>query len=224
VVHNKILRSLRCNPAVPAHTVHPVTEEREQISELAYHLVRSGFLDRNDAISEIIEIVDAPDWLTAFTAEAVDAALAAHHNDEMRWGLTDNDRLARAGMALEANGIVFRENFTCCQTCGFGEIADEIDETIELGANVRGFSFFHWQDTEGAVNGHGLCLSYGAVGDYANGGYEAAALAIAHEITESLAREGLNASWSGDLARRISFDIIWQRRRFTAPPMAELDA
>jgi hypothetical protein len=224
VVHDKFLTILRCSAARTAHTVHGVTEEREQISELAYHLVRAGFLDRNDAISEIIEIVDAPDWLTDFTAEAVDAALAAHHHDEMRWGLTDNDRLARAGMALEANGIVFRENFTCCQTCGFGEIADEIDETMVLGSNVRGFSFFHWQDTEGAVNGHGLCLSYGAAGDFSNSSYEAAALAVAHEITEALAREGLNASWSGDLARRISFDMIWQRRRFTAPPMAELDA
>jgi hypothetical protein len=207
-----------------ASYIATVTEEREQISELAYHLVRAGFLDREGAIAEIVEIVDADPAMQIFAIEAVDAALAAHHADENHWSLTDNDRLARTGLALEANGIVFRENFTCCQTCGFGEIGDQIDEAAELGAHVRGFSFFHWQDTESAVNGHGLCLSFGAVGDYDFGGYEEAALAIAREITEALVREGLNATWPEDLSRRISFDMRWQRRRFTAPPMVELDA
>jgi hypothetical protein len=197
--------------------------EREQITELAYHLVRSGYLDRDDTVSEIIEIVDADDPESiAFAGEAVDAAFQAHAADEHRWELTDNDRISRAALALEANGVVFRENFTCCQTCGFGEIGDEIRGAAELGSNVRGFAFFHWQDTESAVNGHGLCLSYGAVGDHdGDDAYNAASLEVGHEVADALTREGLAVTWSGALTRRISLSVRWRRRRFTAPPLVD---
>jgi hypothetical protein len=140
------------------------------------------------------------------------------------WDITDNDRLARAAMSLEANGIVFRENFTCCQTCGFTEIGEEVRATQALGSPIRGFVFFHWQDTESAVTGHGLHLSFGAIGSFDEATYETAACAVAHEVTDSIVREGLSASWGGSLTSRIAVEFTWQRRRFTAPPLVELDA
>jgi hypothetical protein len=199
--------------------------ELEQITELAYHLVRAGYLDRDDTVSEIIEIVDADDAASiAFTGDAVDAAFEAQAADESRWELTDNDRISRAALALEANGIVFRENFTCCQTCGFGEIGDEIRRAAQLGSNVRGFTFFHWQDTESAVNGQGLCLSFGAVGELSEVDYPAAALAIGREVTDALLREGLEVRWPEALTRRIALTVRWRRRRFTAPPLVDVTA
>lgn len=196
-----------------------MTADREQLSELAYHLVRAGYGDRDDAVAEVIEILDVAGPDLAFAGEAVDTALEAVRDEENHWELTDNDRLARAVIALEVNGIVVRENFTCCQTCGFGEIGDEVAATEELGVMVRGFAFFHWQDTERAMSGQGLCLSYGAMVTADQAAYERAALAIGHEVVESLEREGLVVSWPGDLDRRIEVDMMWRRRRFTAPPL-----
>lgn len=50
-----------------------------------------------------------------------------------------------------------RQNFTCCQTCGLAEIDDEIEVVRAEGRPVRGYAFFHQQDTAGAVEGGSLC-------------------------------------------------------------------
>ena len=64
-------------------------------------------------------------------------------------------------MWLEAAGIVARQNFTCCKTCGFYEINGEMEAARAQGRVVRGYVFFHMQDTERAAKGGDLALAYG---------------------------------------------------------------
>lgn len=127
------------------------------------------------------------------------AILAAHLAEQATWpAITDCDRLDAAFAALEASGIVCRQNFSCCGTCGAYEIWDEAAALEAAGTPVRGYAFYHVQDTESAVRGYGLYLNYGAAAEG-----EAAALAIAGEIVAALQQRGLRVDWNGQWSRRI---------------------
>ncbi|MFC8716475.1 DUF6891 domain-containing protein, partial [Kitasatospora sp. NPDC057198] len=100
--------------------------------------------------------------------------------EQRTWvGETDPERLARAFVALQATGITARENFTCCRSCGNGEIGAEDPQ-------ARGFVYFHSQCTEHAVLGHGLSLYYGGF----DGSSETTA-AVGHEVAAALRAVGL---------------------------------
>jgi hypothetical protein len=140
--------------------------------------------------------------------EILTEELAAHLTRQEDWpDVTDCDRLDSAFEALEANGIVSRQNFTCCGSCGAAEIWDEMEEFRNAGKIVRGYAFFHMQDTESATDGHGLYLSYGSVDEG-----EAAAVAIGHDIQHELETHGLSTDWDGKLAKRIGLSLDWKRR------------
>jgi hypothetical protein len=135
----------------------------------------------------------------------VDAHLAKQEN----WPpVTDYDRLRVAFERLESAGIVTRQDFTCCGTCGAGAIVGEIEIARAGGRAIRGYTFFHMQDTEAAVEGHGLCLAYGATEEG-----EVPALAVAREVIETLKAEGLKTQWDGTWHQRISVALDWKRRR-----------
>jgi hypothetical protein len=72
---------------------------------------------------------------------------------------------------------------------------------------VRGYTFYHMQGTESAVEGCGLCLYYRAVEEG-----EGPAVRIANEIVDALQRQGLNTEWDGTAARAIQVQLDWKRR------------
>lgn len=136
-------------------------------------------------------------------------AVAAHHAEQAAWPeVTDCDRLDAAFATLEASGIVARQHFSCCGTCGATQIIDEMDRVAKDGKPVRGYTFFHVQDTEHAVEGDGLYLSYGSADQD-----KQAAVAIGHEVVAALRQHGLQPNWNGRHANRIGLPIVWQRRR-----------
>lgn len=132
--------------------------------------------------------------------------LEAHRLAQAGWpSVTDYDRLANAFVELNAAGIVARDHFTCCGNCGAAEIWDEVDA---YGERARGYTFFHMQDTEHAVAGQGLYLSYGSTGRQ-----ESDALEVAGEVVEVLRRHGLGPSWNGRIQTRVFVPLDWKRRR-----------
>jgi hypothetical protein len=135
--------------------------------------------------------------------------LADHFQAQTAWpDRTDCDRLDEAFAVLEARGIICRQDFTCCGTCGHSEIGDEIAAAEEAGGTVRGYAFYHMQDTESAVDGGGLYLKYGAV---AAG--EATGVAVGRELAEVLTAHGLTTEWDGTLAQCVAVKLDWKRRR-----------
>ena len=182
-----------------------------QLADAATAQVREGFDDLDTIISnlcdEFTDDANPAATIAPLAERAVRRAHDLHLAEQATWPIpTDNDRLDRAFASLEATGIVARQHFTCCQTCGFNEIADE------LTPSARGFTFFHMQDTEGAVNGRGLYLAYDSTTN-ARGDQ----LKIAQEIVAALEKEGLTPQWDGTTKTRILIPLTWRKRRPRTP-------
>lgn len=188
------------------------TDLEADMREYIRREIWGGYSDRAGAIDYGIEMfADAADpaLLRPISERLVDEALADHAREATTWPeVTDYDRLAAAFGALERDGIVARQNFTCCGSCGSAQIWDEIDAADAAGGRSRGYAFFHMQDTDNAADGGGLYLNYGACAEG-----EAAALGIAHEIVAHLEKAGLATEWDGSFQRRIGVALDWKRRR-----------
>jgi hypothetical protein len=135
--------------------------------------------------------------------------LAAHRAEQAGWGpTTDCDRLDEAFAALNRQGIVARQDFSCCNNCGFTEIWDEIEEA-EQQQSVEGYVFYHLQCTERAIKTGQLLMAYGCVEDDPD-----ALQRIGNKIVAELRRVGLAASWGGTTGHPIVVEgLVWRRRR-----------
>lgn len=142
------------------------------------------------------------DLVARLTAESIQE----HRRRQSEWvGPTDCDRLDQAFAELEMDGIVARQNFSCCQNCGHAEIGGEISAAE---GPVDGYTFYHLQDTESAVETGFLYLAYGATD---NGGE--AVEAVGRRIAAALERAGLTVEWNGSRSQRIGVHVEWRRRR-----------
>jgi hypothetical protein len=188
---------------------------QQAVEELGGYIrrdVAAGFSDPDHIAESAVEVLSGEHDAEALRPHALRLtreAIEAHRREQATWpAVTDCDRLDAAFVELERSGIVARQNFTCCQTCGHYEIGDEITAAREAGREVRGYTFYHMQDTESAVEGGGLCLAYGALepGD-------GALVAVGREIVKVLCRHDLKPEWDGSGAKRIFVSLDWKRRR-----------
>ncbi len=190
---------------------HTDEDLRQDLVHVLTTMVRAGFQPREQiwlAADDVCEEAADPDAMRAFAAAEL-ARLWDHQRAvEAGWeGRTDCDRLDQAFAELESLGIVCRQDFTCCGNCGAAEIADEFAAMEAGGVCVRGYAFYHQQDTERAIEGEGVYLSYGAEAEG-----EAAALEIAREIIAVLTAHGLKPKWNGQWSQRILVPLAWRRR------------
>ncbi|AQZ66377.1 unnamed protein product [[Actinomadura] parvosata subsp. kistnae] len=184
---------------------------RDQITEEIHTAVAAGRHDFERVVRGVLETwadeVDDQALLDEAVREVTAEEFAAHLAAQARWpATTDNDRLSLAMGELAQAGILAREHYTCCMTCGITDIRGEIAGL----SGVRGYVFYHEQDAERAVAGDGLYLAFG------RGDLEDAPRAdrIGAEIAEALRRRGLRVEWDGDAGQRIHVPMTWQRRRF----------
>ena len=194
---------------------HPPRDDSDVLEEVRDHIrgeVAAGFDDPEAIATGALEMF--VDDMDAATLEVEVPSILAeemtrHKAEQDRWPeSTDCDRLDAAFAALETKGVIARHHFTCCGTCGSTEIWDEIAAAEKAGITPRGYAFYHWQDTEHAVDGYGLMLNYGACVEG-----EAAALDVAGEIVRELEKHGLRTDWDGSWDRRIGVPMDWKRRR-----------
>ena len=183
----------------------------EDLREFIEYRVREGF----ESVHEIVE--NATDYaygkferdfepeIKRLTAELI----AAHRSDQAEWGAsTDCDRLDEAFAALNRQGIVARQDFSCCNNCGFTEIWDEVEEA-EKQQPIEGYVFYHLQATQRAVESGQLLMAYGCVEDDPE-----AFKHVSNTLVTELRRVGLNASWGGTTGHPIVVeDMVWRRRR-----------
>ncbi|HYH63496.1 MAG TPA: hypothetical protein VD866_02250 [Urbifossiella sp.] len=175
--------------------------------------VAGGFRDVSGIAAAAVEAVAVdgidPEALEPVAEELVREVLSDFYRAQTEWpDRTDCDRLDEAFAELEDRGILCRQDFSCCGTCGAGEIWDEINAATDAGKPVRGYAFYHMQDTESAVEGCGLYLAYGAT----DAG-EDAALSVGRELVEVLSAHNLTTRWDGSWKTRIKVNLDWKRRR-----------
>ena len=184
----------------------------EELREFIANRVREGF----ESVHEIVENAqhwayekyERDDLLTEIKRLTADA-LAVQQSEEAGWGpTTDCDRLDSAFAALNAQGIVARQDFSCCNNCGFTEIWDEVEKE-EKDHTVEGYVFYHLQSTERAIKTGQLLMAYGCVEEDPQ-----AFVGIANKIVAELCRAGLNASWAGTAGHPIVVEgLVWRRRK-----------
>lgn len=169
---------------------------REEIIESAADMFRDDFEDRHE--------------LRRLATRLTESALAEHYTEQRTWSHeTDCDKLDEAFAELDRNGIVARQNYTCCQTCGHTEIAYETGKT-SVHRRVYGYVFFHHGDAESVPSDGTLYLAYGSVLNRSDDG----AIAVAHDVVAVLKKYGFTVEWNGMIQKRIGIrDICWQRRR-----------
>lgn len=80
---------------------------------------------------------------------------------------------------LRKNGYFSRQNFWCCQTCGWADVPDGRENKVV---------FYHNQDNQDRVNGNPFYLSWSGDG---------------HEIQRILKESGVETEWDGDDNTRI---------------------
>lgn len=127
---------------------------------------------------------------------------------------SDADRLTAAFTELNADGIVARENWTCCSTCGHDDLW-ELMKTMPI--TPGGYVFFHQQDSERLgedPTDATLYLAYGP-GPIVTNADEADAVALiaAARVVDVLREHAFAVTWDGDINRRIAVDISdWRKR------------
>jgi hypothetical protein len=188
-----------------------VVEALNDLREFIAHRVREGFESAHIIVENAIDYAYGkydrgfePE-IKRLTAEL----LAAHQAEKAGWGpTTDCDRLDQAFAALNTQGIVARQDFSCCNNCGFTEIWDEIEKAEKLQP-VEGYVFYHLQCTERAIKTGQLLLAYGSVEDD-----PPALRRVANKMVAELRRVGLDASWGGTTQHPIVVEgMVWRRRR-----------
>jgi hypothetical protein len=191
---------------MPEYT--PQQAEEDTLSMLKAW-VWSGFHSEADAasmledhLSEEPALID-PDAIRKALATEFKTKLTA----EKSWPKeTDCDRLDRVFEALNAQGICALQNAGYTQSDGFSDVSEVIAE--EGREKFRGYCFYHGQDLERALSGHGLLLAFGDLDQS-----EAQSIAIARAIVEALKNERFTATWDGTAKQRIDVrNIDWKRR------------
>jgi hypothetical protein len=197
---------------VPAEAERPTPQLLEGIRIHAARKVKEGFETEEQIVQYVAEYVedefkqkDMQPQIKRITAELIEE----HRRTQANWAApTDCDKLDNAFANLEQQGIVARQNFTCCQNCGHAEIGDEIAK-VQKVREVKGYTFYHMQDTESACETGTLYLAYGSLS-----GKEKDSVEVGHAIVKALRGEGLTVNWDGSLSKRICIvKVDWKRRR-----------
>lgn len=189
---------------------NPPADVAEEVEETARSLVHGGYATFEEAVEAVTDSYEEEEAVTPqFVRAVVQRVWRERAAEQESWpATTDVDRLHAVFQALEADGIVARADFTCCQTCGHAEIGDEADDS------ARGYVFFHRQDTESAVSGDGVWLAFGSLAgadhpvDHAK-----ADEAVGRDVVAALMGGGLPVEWNGSVRTRIRVGPMeWQNR------------
>lgn len=207
----------------------PAIVADEDVIEQARQAVLPGFMRRDDAVGRVREVLELAEGDPRPTV-IVDRVWAQRKAEESTWsGTSDYDKLSAAFDDLQANGVVTRMNFACCNTCGTAEIDDErtplqVDEGY--GYREAAYTFFHEQDADRlAQTPTTLFLTYSAwqvdpdldpalleaarAGD-SNARDEVYAMTdarVGEHIAAALRSHGLTVTWDGNPKQRIAVQI-----------------
>ncbi|MBS1997611.1 MAG: hypothetical protein JSS86_14920 [Cyanobacteria bacterium SZAS LIN-2] len=202
------------------------------LKEFIERHIKEGFLQRDEIIAAtIVEFrgeFGGADFYQAVAA-TVDKYLARYLIMESGWvTATDCDKLDKAFSELERRGILARQHFACCNDCGHQEMQSEVRRVVgsrrtrkrdrvmkavnQAVSELKGFAFFHQQDTQRAIKQGTLFLTFDSIERNVEKAVEVGAT-----VVEVLKDVGLVVSWNGSYLQRIAVTkVSWRKRRFSA--------
>ncbi|MFG3339453.1 DUF6891 domain-containing protein [Glycomyces sp. NPDC048151] len=186
----------------PVEVPAPSPEAAAEATVLAARYLEEGYLSFDAMVQALEEMSESEEPITRAQAREILAPMWRERvAAQVDWGVTDCDRLTEAFAELDRGGIVAREHFACCQSCGTAEIWAEASD------DDRGYVFFHMQDTESAHEGV-LFLAYGSRSDEPE-----ATVAIGREVVKTLREHGFRTAWDESERTRIQItDLEWRKR------------
>jgi hypothetical protein len=117
---------------------------------------------------------------------------------------TDKSKLTAAFKRMRTFGILARQNFMCCQTCGCAKVDLIVDEKRAKKKEVPlGYCFYHAQDADTLRLTGKVFLAYGAIDNSGD------STAVGHIICECLRQCGLEFQWEGSRWTRIEV-TVWK--------------
>ncbi|MHC4401281.1 MAG: DUF6891 domain-containing protein [Planctomycetota bacterium] len=184
-----------------------MTETDKYILDSIRKWVWSGFYSPAEADCMIDDILEE-DADEKMLREAVAPEFAKKREAEKGWpDVTDCDRLDAVFDALEKRGVL------CLHNAGY-TMSDGHEDALEVlsgqpKGKFFGYSFYHGQDVERAIDGGGLMLAFDHVdGDVPD------KVEVGVAMKEELEKAGFILEWDGTSQKRInipSFD--WKRRQ-----------
>ncbi len=196
--------------------------KRKLLTDFIELHVIEGYLGPDELVEKtIIEFQDdiAREQLLPVAQKLVYQRIVKRYLEEINWvSPTDCERLDRAFIELNNMGILAKQNFSCCNSCGHKRIERALKNSSKKGRGktIWGYAFFHWQDTDTAVATGELNITFGAVDKTSDEALDIA-IEVGKKVVEALKRNGLNTSWDESYLQRVGITgIKWQRRRFPA--------
>jgi hypothetical protein len=168
--------------------------------------VWSGFYDE-DLIIEMLDDILEDDVDVDAMRKSITDEFAKKAAAEKSWPReTDNDRLDRAFTSLDVSGICAVQNAGYTMSDGISDVSEAI---ADRGADrYHSYCFYHGQDLERAVEGHGLMLAFGDLNDDPLKG-----VAVGKLICAMLKSAGFVTEWDGTVDTRINIPKFdWKRR------------
>lgn len=190
-------------------TITTDPEVERELRTVAWEFVTAG----RDDLDGYVDWVTDDDAASEEQAEAAFAFVrAARVAQQADWS-DEPSALDRAFAGLEEIGILARQNFTCCGTCGSAEIGDERDDSRAW----RGYVYFHSQDTDSLIESRATYVGYGTFldawlpeaewdamsGEEKDRYYTETTQGLMAEAQRVVEGEGLSWEWDGQLSRRI---------------------
>jgi hypothetical protein len=190
----------------------------DEIRQYAEPLVRGGSMDFESIVQHLAYNIcydnhECGEGLLPVAYDIARKAIKAHIAEQASWPkITDCDRLTMAFEALEEEGIVCRENLSCCTRCGYFEIGAEIEELIEEDEEFEptGYAFYHEQDVESAVEGDEFAIAFGSW--HAGDAGDAASRAVGRKVVKAIRAQGLKVQWNRTADQRIKVSLDWKKR------------
>jgi hypothetical protein len=181
------------------------TDTEDYIRNAIRLWVWSGYYDE-DLVNEMLDDILEDDVDESAMRAAIPAEFAKKTAAERSWPKeTDCDRLDRVFARLDAEGICAVQNAGYTMSDGYSDVAEAV---AERGRTYHGYVFFHGQDVERAIDGHGLTLAFGNIDDD-----PAKTVAIGKAVSAALAAADFATDWDGTADTRIDLPRIdWKRR------------
>lgn len=185
-------------------------EDRDDLAHCVQTSVRHGFEDDERIAEGIVDFFpDVTDSIPRL-ASLVRAVRDAHHAELATLPPSDHfQRLARAFDALSRDGVVALHAAGTTQSDGFDD-ASEVAHALADEGRPRpvGYVFYHRQDLDAVVEGHGLHLAFGSFD-----GTEAMVLGVGTRVRTALRAEGLDGDWDGTVGTRLHLPgVVWRKR------------